>query len=265
MQRIFAALFALAALVAFGEKLPFERYQGVIDRYPFGQPPPDFNPNQMASDVKRDGSKSGEEELTPEQEALTKAVSFSVINLESDGQLMVGFTDLSVPNSPKHYYMRVGETRNGWFVKEADQGEKTMTVEKDGIEVSLSLGSSSKDVAVAKSGDGGAKGAARPAKSPLVAGAGETGAGMSLKARRAAKREAEREEQRARDEAFRREREEEKAAQREREEEMRREREAEREEQREQLRAIREELKRAREEKENADNVEDSGNEENDS
>ncbi|MBP5790652.1 MAG: hypothetical protein J6W80_00120 [Kiritimatiellae bacterium] len=268
MQRIFVAAFVLSAAVAFGEKMPFERYQGVIDRYPFGRPPPNFNPNQMASEVSRSGANGSGEELTPEQEALTKAISFSVINLEPDGQLMVGFTDLSVPNSPKHYYMRVGETRNGWIVKEADQGEKTMTVEKDGIEVSLSLGTSSKDAAVAAAGaktTGAA--AAKTAtlaktKSPLVAGEpDENGASMSFRARKA-RREAERAEAAARIRAIEEQREQEKAEQREREEQLRQEREAEREEQREQLLAIREELKRAREESESSHAEDANGGEE---
>ena len=259
MERLVAAIFALMAGVALGQKISFERYQSVVDRYPFGAPPANFNPNQMASEVSRTGAASGEE-LTPEQEAIVKAVSFSVINLEANGELMVGFTDLSVPNSPKHYYMRVGETRNGWLVKEADQLEKTMTVEKDGIEVSLALGSNSKDSVplMAKStSSSGSTGAA--VKSSLLTTSGKAddpastasrGTFRERRMRREAERAAQAEEIRAMKEARAKEQEERAA----REEEMRREREAEREEQREQLRAIQEELRRAREDKERREN-----------
>ena len=255
MERLVAAIVALMAGVALGQKLPFERYQSVVDRYPFGAPPANFNPNQMASEVSRSGAAAGEE-LTPEQEAIVKAVSFSVINLEANGELMVGFTDLSVPNSPKHYYMRVGETRNGWLVKEADQLEKTMTVEKDGVEVSLALGSNSKDSAplMAKSTSAsGGTGAAMKSSLLTTASKAEDSASTSdrgtfreRRKRREATLAAQAETIRAMEEARAKDKEERAA----REEEMRREREAEREEQREQLRAIQEELRRAREEKE---------------
>ena len=37
-----------------------------------------------------------------------------------DGATVVGFTDNSDPKVPRHYYLKVGESRDNWTVKEAD-------------------------------------------------------------------------------------------------------------------------------------------------
>ena len=61
-----ATIAALAvAGTLFAEKMPFERYQSIIDRQPFGQPPPGFNPQQMASDVSRSAADEVATRLSP--------------------------------------------------------------------------------------------------------------------------------------------------------------------------------------------------------
>lgn len=257
-MRLIAAIASLAVAGGlFAEKMPFERYQSIIDRQPFGQPPPGFNPQQMASDVSRTAADDAAAPLSVEQEKLQKSVGFSVINVESDGSVMVGFSDKSDPKSPKHYYMRVGEERDGWLVKEGDPAKKSMTVVKDSVEITLDLGANS--TADAKSSKPGAPQTAA-GRSPLLS-RGANAPGGSFHSRRA-RREAEEAQERAAAaarEAERKREAEEAAAKAEQEKAVR---EAERAEQRQQLLAIQEELRRAREEKarQRAAEAEEGGN-----
>lgn len=221
----------LIVLVASGvvraaERQPFERYQSIVDRQMFGDPPPGFDPDKLPSEVAKSSGKA-DVELTKEQEQVKKSIRFSVINVTSAGETVVGFSDNGDPKNPLHYYLKVGESQNGWTVKEASAEEATMTVEKDGVEVSLKLG-----------GDSGA--APIPAVAPQRGGLLDNR--MSLRGRRQLQAE-----QMQADAAKRAE--EEKARQA-REEEEKKQREAERAEQREQLLRIQEELRKAREARE---------------
>lgn len=243
MLLLAAALGCAAAELAAGT-VSFERYQPLVDRHPFGRPPEGFDPDKMSSEVSKSAASAKPEALTGEQAEIAKNVTFSVINKEPDGTVRVGFSDNADPKQPHHYYMGVGETRDGWTVKEADPAEKTMTlVSRDGVEVSLELGGSS-----AGKGAAAGKPAGRtPAhdRSSLL-GPGGGGSLGSFRTRRAlrAKEAAENE---ARKAAAEEERKKLAEAEREEREKERMSREAEREEQRRQLEAIREELRRNRE------------------
>ena len=241
MKSVVLIAIALTVSAAFAEKQPIERYQSIIDRQMFGPLPPGFDPTKSPNDVQKSSGKD-ERQLTQEQEKLQSSIHFSVINVASDGQPEVGFTDNSDPKAPKHYFLKVGETRDGWTVKEASAEDATMTIAKGEIEVSLSLGgNSAKDGGTSKAGGAAANGGAR--RTGLFGG-GLLGGG-SLRARRLQRQQAE-----AADAAKRREeqaaREAEQQAQAEAEKQQR---EAERAEQRQQLLAIQEELKRVREAK----------------
>lgn len=266
MKHMLAILALGAAFCAMAEKQPFERYQTIIDRMPFGQPPPGFDPTRDPSEVSKDEYSQSEVELTQEQEAIQKAVRFSVINVENDGTVRVGFTDMSDAKAPRHFYLAVGEVRGGWTVKAADANEKKMTVEKDGVEVELTLGENSSNIdgkAVAN-----ARNATKPQRSSLLGrgnSGGDSNAPMSLRGRRE-KREAEEAARRAEDARLAAEREREREEREKREEEERAAREAERAEQREQLNALKEELMRQREEAKNASkNDDDSDDDEEES
>lgn len=234
----------MAVSAAFAEKQPIERYQSIIDRQMFGPLPPGFDPTKSPNEVQKLSSKD-EKQLTQEQEKLQSSIHFSVINVTPEGTTAVGFTDNSDPKAPRHYYLKVGEERDGWLVKEADPDEAKMTIAKDEIEVSLTLGgNSAKDGGTSRAG-GAPSTAATPggARRPGLLGGGL--AGGSLRARRlqrqqeaAAAAAKQREEQAAKDA--------ERQAQAEQE---RQQREQERAEQRQQLLAIQEELKRVREAK----------------
>lgn len=250
----------MSALALFAERQPFERYQSIIDRQPFGQPPIGFDPTRPPSESPKGQQQGSAAELTVDQQQLQKAVGFSVINVEPGGAVMVGFTDNTDPKSPRHYYMPVGETRDGWQVKAADAAKKTMTVVKDGVEVSLNLGDNSKASAPqnGKTKNGGgllarrdANGSRTPGAAPQRTGllnrpaAGGIGSFRSRRERREAEERQAAEQQAAKEAERKRQAEAEAAKQ----EEEKKAREQERAEQRQQLLAIQEELRKAREEK----------------
>ena len=241
MKKFVVVLALFPACALFAEKQPFERYQSILDRQPFGQPPPGFDPSVPPSEVSRGQGKDAVQ-VSQEQAALQKAVSFSVINVEPDGTVMVGFTDKTNDKSPRHYYLGVGETRDGWSVVSADSEARTMTVSKDSVEVTLQLGASSGGASSAASGtDKPEPGAVAPARSPLLGNRGGALAGGSFQSRRARREQeeafAEAERQRMMREAA------------EREAAAKAEREAEREERMKQFEEIQAEMERLREEK----------------
>ena len=233
----------LLVSAAFAEKQPFERYQSIIDRQMFGPLPPGFDPTKSPNDVQKSPGKS-DAELTQDQAKLKSAIRFFVIDTKADGSVAVGFTDNSDPKAPKNYYLKVGETRDGWEVKEADPETAKMTIAKGEVEVSLTLGGNSasggETTTAARAAASASNGALRR---PGLFGGGL--AGNSLRARRlqrqqeAAAAEAKQQEAKAAAEA-------ERQAQAEADKQQR---EAEREEQRKQLLAIQEELKKVREAK----------------
>ena len=238
MNRIIAIFVLLAAATACAEKQSYERYQSIVDRQMFGPLPPGFDPTKSPNEVQKSSSKE-EKQLTQEQEKLQSSIHFSVINVTPEGDTAVGFTDNSDPKAPVHYYLKVGEKRNGWEVKEADASEATMTIAKGEIEVSLKLGgNSAKDgAATARAGVASAPSASSPPRPGLLGG--------SLRSRRMM-RQKQAEEAQAQAQAAAAEKEAERQAQAEQEKAQR---EAERAEQRQQLLAIQEELKRVREAK----------------
>lgn len=244
-MRAYVFLFLCAAVsLAFAEKQPFERYKKIIDRQMFGPLPPGFDPTKSPNEVQKTSGKD-ERQLTQEQEKLQSAVHFSVLDVRPDGEVAVGFTDSSDPKAPRNYFLKVGESRDGWTVKEADATAATMTIVKDDIEVSLSLGGNS-----AKGG-----GTSRAGAAPVVAANGGgrradlLGGGLLRGGTQRAKRQLRRQEEQA---AAARQQEEQAARDAERQaqaEEEKQQREAERAEQRQQLLAIQEELKKVREAK----------------
>lgn len=152
-MKSFLAIFTIilaGSLMA--EKQPLSRYQSIIDRRPFGQPPPGYDPDSMVLDASAAAAAMTPEQLTQEQEQLQRSVSFSVMNINSDGSVSVGFSDQSNPKAPAHYYLRDGETRDGWHVKSVDVHEQALVLDKEGVEITLHLGDSAKSDAKGGSG-----------------------------------------------------------------------------------------------------------------
>ena len=238
MKRIIFLVLALSVSAAFAEKQPMSRYQSIIERQMFGPLPPGFDPTKSPNEVQKSSLKS-EKQLTKEQEQLQSAIHFSVINVASDGQPEVGFTDNSDPKAPKHYFLKVGESRDGWTVKDANAENATMTIAKGEIEVSLSLGgNSAKDGGTSKAGGVAASAAGGRRRSGLLGGGTLRARRLQRQQERQANDAKQREEQAAREAERQAQAEQEKAQ-----------RDAERAEQRQQLLAIQEELKKVREAK----------------
>lgn len=241
MRFLPSIIVAVSALSLFAERQPYERYQSIVDRQMFGAPPPGFDPTVPPSEVSKSDAAADEEQLTKEQEQIKSAIHFSVINVTPNGETAVGFTDNGDSKNPVHYYLKVGESRNGWLVKEADPVKATMTIAKGAVEVSLSIGGNSAKQNVAD------KGSASLAQRPGMGFRSLDGAAPgSLRGRRMLREQrrmidAEEEAKRRAEEKAQRE-EAERAA-----EEEKAQREAEREEQRAQLLQIQEELRKARE------------------
>ena len=248
MRRGIAILFViLLNSVAFGERQPYSRYQSIVDRQMFGVPPAGFDPTKPPSEVSRGGSKT-EQELTKEQEKLKSSIAFSVINVTPEGETAVGFTDKSNPKIPHHYYLRVGEERDGWTVKEADAAAKTMTIVRGELEVSLTLGGDS-----SKQPDATVRAEAANAAVPAVASSGGSKRSplmltSSLRARRA-DREMRLEKDKQEFDEARRRFEEERARREAHEKQVR---EQERAESQQQLRLLADEIRRTRESVEKA-------------
>lgn len=260
MSKTIALLITVVALLpAIAERQPFDRYQSIIDRQMFGALPPGFDPTKSPAEVSKTTAASAKE-LTKEQEKVKSSIHFSVINVTPEGDTAIGFTDNSDPKTPVHYYLKVGEERNGWMVKEADPETATMTIAKDGIEVSLSIGGDSAKDAGATANGAMAAGGAPSRGRALLAGSGRglLGGGGSLRARRLQRQQVAAEEK-AKADAAAAEMAAERAA---KAEEEKAQREAERAEQRQQLLAIQEELKRVREAKAAEKNDAENTNEE---
>ena len=150
---------------------PFDHYQSILDRMPFGALPPDFN----ATPVDAATAKT-EEQMKADQQKLAKQVNMSAVNITPDGGTAIGFTDLS-EKPPINYYLLVGAEAGGWKVVSADYDDEQATIEKDGISITLKLGKGLVDPAAAQPGKPGTPGTAmaasglrRPALSPQVPG-----------------------------------------------------------------------------------------------
>ena len=112
---------------------PFEHYQPIIDRMPFGALPANFNPSADAAAAKND------EQVKADQQKLAKQVNMSAVNITPEGGTAIGFTDLS-EKPPVNYYLLVGGEANGWKVVAADYDDETAVIEKDGVSITLKLG-----------------------------------------------------------------------------------------------------------------------------
>lgn len=116
-----------------------EKYQAIIDSNLFGPPPSEAPLAAEKNAVSAKEAEKIEREMTKEQERLVKTVEVSAFHTTPEGVLKIGFSDSS--NGKKiPYYLAVGESRDGWLVVSADDGDKKVVLKKDGIEVECVLG-----------------------------------------------------------------------------------------------------------------------------
>ncbi|MDD4872886.1 MAG: hypothetical protein PHR77_20220, partial [Kiritimatiellae bacterium] len=112
-----AGMFVMAALQSVSAvSEDFSRYQGILDRKPFGEPPPD--PSQVANAA------------ASEAELFTKTLKMVAIRLDQNGRIRVGFLNQAAGN--KSYYMRVGEkSDDGIELIDADFELESALLKKD--------------------------------------------------------------------------------------------------------------------------------------
>lgn len=124
----------------------FARYRTILDRMPFGPEPENFNPDDPSSGDVGAGGAAGAAAAaaaakSAEERQILASVRVSALNVTPSGKIAVGFTDGSRQPAAV-YYLKVGESRDGWTVKEAnaDPKEMTVTLERDGVSATLKLG-----------------------------------------------------------------------------------------------------------------------------
>ena len=151
----------------------FERFKTILDRMPFGRPPPGFNPDAPAGsgDSRHDPAAAAAAEAATEasevEQQIISSVKVSMLNRTGDGRVFVGFTDSSVQPA-RNYLLELGEKREKceWQVVSADPDNRQVTLSKGGVEATLKLGggggtSGDKD-SKAKNAEGGVKPGMRP-------------------------------------------------------------------------------------------------------
>lgn len=119
-----AAVLACAAGAWGRETQPFERYQVIIDRAPFGAAPV----NASAT-----GGPAAAPAAPP---AFVQTLKLHTITATDDG-LRVGFTDTK---ANKNYFLLVGDSEDGYEVLDADYSADKAFIRKDGEEQWLSMG-----------------------------------------------------------------------------------------------------------------------------
>lgn len=119
----------------------FAPFQTILDRMPFGPLPPNFNPDAPPGTAMAGAAAAGEgmAEITEDEQQIVSSVRVSILNVTPSGAVAVGFTDSSA-QPPANYYMKVGEKRDVWEVKEADPSEQTVVLVKNGVEATLKVG-----------------------------------------------------------------------------------------------------------------------------
>lgn len=107
---------------------PWERYEGIVSRMPFGQPPPEvMNPAAAALPP------------PPPPPPFASQLALCAINRRPTGVVAVGFMDNS-QKPPHGYYLDCGEVEDGFTVVKADYAQESATIEKDGVSVDLRMG-----------------------------------------------------------------------------------------------------------------------------
>lgn len=113
---------------------PFENYQIILDRMPFGRPPP------AQSEIPLTPEEAAAQKAAAEEEKnLAKNVVLTCINMTPGGQIAVGFS-VNVDKNASNYYLRSGESQDGWNILAANYGAETATLKKGSVVITLQLG-----------------------------------------------------------------------------------------------------------------------------
>ena len=142
----------------------FERYKSILDRMPFGTPPPGFNPDEPGGSGKNSREENAataegeaaEAEASEIEQQILSSITVSMLNRSPDGRIFVGFTDKSV-QPPRNYLLTVGEKREGceWMVAGADPDSRQVRISKGGVEATLTMGGGGDSPSGEKAKEGG--------------------------------------------------------------------------------------------------------------
>ncbi|MGI6496442.1 MAG: hypothetical protein ACOX5G_10235 [Kiritimatiellia bacterium] len=109
----------------------FAPYQAIIDRMPFGRPPPEGVAVAVPT-----ADQIAEQK---QQEELARKIGMCAVNIVTGGKVKVGFIDNS-QNPAKNYYLAIGESCDGFTVVDASYEDESATLEQDGVSITLKLG-----------------------------------------------------------------------------------------------------------------------------
>jgi len=144
-------LFAPASRAAATAAVDFSRYQVILERKPFGEPPPD---SQGGSGV------------VARAESFIKDLRMVAITEDGKGEIKVGFVNIK---DNKSYYLKVGESDDEIQVVDADYGTESALLKKGMDEQWINM-----------NGDAASGGTQPGASAPTVASPSDTAAGARV-------------------------------------------------------------------------------------
>lgn len=117
---------------------PFETYQVILDKLPFGNGPAGGYDSPEAAAAAQAAAVT-EQQLAADKQAIAKNIKLTCINATPNGRLAVGFTTTE-DKSEVNYYLLTGETQDGWTVLSANYVDEIATLKKDDLTLSFKLG-----------------------------------------------------------------------------------------------------------------------------
>lgn len=154
-HRELLSLFVVGLLVSsvtesWAEARAFDRYEIILTRRPFGEPPAEPQPSPIPA--------------VPAGPSFIETIRLVALTI-SEGDVRVGFMDTR-PNPPKTYFLFVGESQDGIEVVSADYENESAVLRKAGEERSIRMSSRSGGGGTAASlARGGARGTPRSSSS----------------------------------------------------------------------------------------------------
>lgn len=135
---IAAALAAAPALRA-QSLLPLPSYGVITARRPFGDLSK-LGPKKGAPTPEEAAAAQAEAQQAKDRQQLARQIDLVAVNITLRGTVSVGFIDKGA-KPPRSLYLGIGESESGFKVEAADFAEETATISKDGVSVTLKLGS----------------------------------------------------------------------------------------------------------------------------
>lgn len=170
MRRLAATCsMAIAAVVAASPRLcaqsllPLRDYGVITSRQPFG----DLSKSSRkgAATPEAAAAAQAEAQLAKDRQQLARQIDLVAVNVTLRGTVSVGFIDKGA-KPPRSMYLGIGESESGYKVESADFAEETATISKDGVSITLKLGSGLVSSAETQASDGGADESAEENSAP---------------------------------------------------------------------------------------------------